>query len=310
MKACRVHRFGPPEVIAFDDVPVPAPAVGEVLVRVAAAGVGPWDGWIRAGKSVLPQPLPLTLGSDLAGVVDAIGPGVTGMAVGDPVFGVANPRFTNAYAEYAIAVRDMIARKPPGLDDVEAAAVPVVAVTAWQMLFERARVAAGQTVLVHGAGGSVGASAVQMAHHAGARVVATASHDDLAYVRGLGADAVFDYRADRFEDHARDVDVVLDTVGGDTQARSFAVLKRGGTLVSIVAEPDAGEAARRGVQASFLLVGVTTAHLDRVAGLIAAGRLRPRVGAVLPLAEARAAHEMLEGARPRRSGKIVLRVGA
>jgi NADPH:quinone reductase-like Zn-dependent oxidoreductase len=165
-------------------------------------------------------------------------------------------------------------------------------------------------VPVHGAGSSVGASAVQMAHHAGVRVVATAGRDDLGYVRGLGADVVCDYRADRFEDHARDVDVVLDTVGGDTQVRSFAVLKRGGTLVSIVAEPDAGEAARRGVQASFLLVGVTTAHLERVAELIAARRLGTRVGAVLPLAEARAAHEMLEGARPRPSGKIVLRVGA
>jgi NADPH:quinone reductase-like Zn-dependent oxidoreductase len=310
VKACRVHRFGPPDVITLDDVPVPMPAAGEVRVRVSAAGVGPWDGWIRAGKSVLPQPLPLTLGSDLAGVVDAIGPGVTGVAVGDAVFGVTNPRFTNAYAEYAVAARGMIAGKPPGLDDVEAAAEPVVAVTAWQMLFERARVATGQTVLVHGAGGSVGASAVQMAHHASARVVATAGRDDLAYVRGLGADDVCDYRADRFEDHARDVDVVLDTVGGETQARSFAVLKRGGTLVSIVSEPDAGEATRRGVQASFLLVGVTTAHLERVAELIAAGRLTTRVGAVLPLAEARAAHEMLEGTRPRPSGKIVLRVGA
>jgi NADPH:quinone reductase-like Zn-dependent oxidoreductase len=310
VKACRIHRFGPPDAIVLEDVPVPEPAPGEVLVRVAAAGVGPWDGWIRAGKSVLPQPLPLTLGSDLAGIAEKVGLGVAGVAPGDAVFGVTNERFTEAYAEYAIAVRGMIAAKPAGMDDVEAAAVPVVAVTAWQMLFERAPVAAGQTVLVHGAGGSVGASAVQMAHHAGARIVATAGRDDLAYVRGLGADVVCDYRADRFEDHARDVDVVLDTVGGDTLARSFAVLKRGGTLVSVVAEPDAAEAARRGVQASFLLVGVTTAHLERVAELTAAGRLETRVGAVLPLAEARQAHEMLEGTRPRRSGKIVLRVGA
>jgi NADPH:quinone reductase-like Zn-dependent oxidoreductase len=310
MKACRVHRFGPPESIVLDDVPIPAPAPGDVLVRVAPAGVGPWDGWIRAGKSVLPQPLPLTLGSDLAGVVETVGPGGAGVAPGDAVFGVTNERFTGAYAEYAIAARGMIAAKPAGLDDVEAAAVPVVAVTAWQMLFERAHVTAGQTVLVHGAGGSVGAPAVQMAHDAGARVVATAGRDDLAYVRELGADVVCDYRADRFEDHARDVDVVLDNVGGETLARSFAVLKRGGTLVSIVAEPDAAEAARRGVQASFLLVGVTTAHLERIAKLIAAGRVRTRIGAVLPLAEARAAHEMLEGTRPRPSGKIVLRVGA
>jgi NADPH:quinone reductase-like Zn-dependent oxidoreductase len=308
MKACRVHRFGPPGAIVLEDVPTPTPGAGQVLVRVAAAGVGPWDAWIRAGRSVLPQPLPLTLGSDLAGVVEALGAGVTGVAAGDAIFGVTNPRFTDAYAEYALARRDMIAAKPAALDDVRAAAVPVVAVTAWQMLFERAQVAAGQTVLVHGAGGSVGASAVQMAHHAGARVVATAGRDDLGYVRGLGADVVCDHRAERFEDHARDVDVVLDTVGGETQLRSFAVLKRGGTLVSIVSEPDAQEAGRHGVRASFLLVGVTTPLLERVAELIAAGRLTTRIGAVLPLADARVAHEMLEGARPRPSGKIVLRV--
>jgi NADPH:quinone reductase-like Zn-dependent oxidoreductase len=140
-------------------------------------------------------------------------------------------------------------------------------------------------------------------------VIATAGRDDLAYVRGLGAETVCDYRADRFEDHAHDVDVVLDTVGGETQARSLAVLKRGGTLVSIVSEPDAQAAARRGVQASFLLVGVTTALLERVAGMIAARRLTTRIAAVLPLADARTAHEMLDGVRPRPSGKIVLRVG-
>src|SRR5436190_12702149 len=162
MKAARIHSFGSPDVIEFEDLPTPVPNPDEVVVQVKAAGVGPWDAWIRAGKSVLPQPLPLTLGSDLAGVVETLGAGVTGVATGDAIFGVTNPRFTDAYAEYALARRDMITAKPAALDDVQAAAVPVVAVTAWQMLFERAQVAAGQTVLVHGAGGSVGASAVQM----------------------------------------------------------------------------------------------------------------------------------------------------
>ncbi|HTN87370.1 MAG TPA: NADP-dependent oxidoreductase [Sorangium sp.] len=304
--AARVHRFGGPEVIAIDKVPVPLPGPGEVLVRVAAAGVGPWDGWIRAGKSVLPQPLPLTLGSDLAGVVAAVGPEVTDLAPGARVFGVTNERFTGAHAAYAVAQAGMVARAPLRLDDVQAASVPVVAVTAWQALFEQAQLEAGQTVLVHGAAGGVGAYAVQLARRARARVIATASAKDRDFVRGLGADVVVDYRSERFEDAAKDVDAVIDLVGGDAQARSFAVLKPGGTLVSAVSNPDQEEAARRGVRASFFLVDVTTARLDRIAALLDAGELSTDIGAVLPLAEVRGAHEMLDGARPRPRGKIVL----
>ena len=182
-KACRVHRFGPPDVITLEDFPPPAPGAGEVLVRVKAAGVGPWDAWIRAGKSALPQPLPLTLGSDLAGVVEAVGPGVANVAPGDAVFGVTNPHFIGSYADYALAAAGMIAKKPAALGDVDAASVPVVAVTAWQALFDQAQVMRGQTVLVHGGAGNVGAYVVQLAHRAGLRVIATAGETDLAYVR-------------------------------------------------------------------------------------------------------------------------------
>lgn len=174
MKACRVHHFGPPDVILIEEVDRPHPGEGEVLVRIKAAGVGPWDAWIRAGKSVLPQPLPLTLGSDLSGAVEAIGPAVTALKPGTEVFGVTNRQFTGAYAEYAVASAGMIAAKPVRLSDAEAASVPVVAVTAQQALFEQAKLAAGQTVLIHGAAGSVGAYAVQMARLAGLRVIATA----------------------------------------------------------------------------------------------------------------------------------------
>jgi NADPH:quinone reductase-like Zn-dependent oxidoreductase len=309
MKANRIHRFGPPDVIVYEEVVRPEPGPDEVLVRVHAAGVGPWDAWIRAGKSVLPQPLPLTLGSDLCGVVEVVGADVHGFTPGDTVFGVTNARFTGAYAEYAVAASAMLAPKPHRPSDVEAAAVPVVAVTAWQMLFEHARVGPGTTVLVHGAGGSVGAHAVQLARLEGARVLATAGTDDLAYVRGLGADAVVDYRTARFEDVVGTVDVVVDTVGGDVQRRSFSVLKPGGALVSAVSQPDAAEAGRRGVRATFLLVDVTTAHLTRIAALLDAGSLTTRVGAVLSLAEGRTAHELLDGLRPRPRGKIVLRAG-
>src|SRR4051812_4885951 len=185
--AVRVDRFGPPEVITLEAINLPEPAPGEVLVRVAAAGVGPWDAWIRAGKSVLPQPLPLTLGSDLSGTIAACGPGVTAFKAGDAVFGVTNARFTDAQAEYAVARTDMIAPKPASLSDIDAATLPVIAVTAWQALFEQAALTRGQTVLIHGAGGNVGALAVQMARGAGLTVLATASAKDLDYVRCRGA---------------------------------------------------------------------------------------------------------------------------
>jgi NADPH:quinone reductase-like Zn-dependent oxidoreductase len=282
--------------------------VDESLVRGLAAGVGPWDAWIRAGHSVLPQPLPLTLGSDLSGVVEMVGSGVTSVRPGDAVFGVTNSRFTDAYADYALASAAMIARRPDRLDPIDAASVPVVAVTAQQAI-ERVGQVAGATLLIHGAAGSVGAYAVQLAHRAGAHIVATAGTRDLGYVRGLGADTVVDYRTARFEDVAHDVDAVLDFVGGEVQRRSFVPLRRGGTLISAVSEPDQALARQCGVTAHFFLVEVTTERLTALARLIDAGTLITDVGAVLPLASARIAHEMLDGTRPRPRGKIVLRVG-
>ena len=308
MKAWRVNGFGGTEAMTLEDVALPQPGPGEILVKVAAAGVGPWDGWIRSGHSALPQPLPLTLGSDLSGTVAALGDGVTDFAEGEAVYGVTNPRFVGAYAEYAVAKAGMIAGKPESLSHEQAASVPVIAVTAWQALFEQARVGRGQTVLIHGGAGNVGAYAVQFARQSGARVIATAGTGDVETVRALGADRVIDYRTQRFEDAISDVDVVIDLVGGETQARSFAVLKTGGMLVSAVSEPDQALAAQHGVKALFFLVEVTTLHLTRIAEMIDAGELRVNVGQVLPLAEARTAHEMLEGTRPHPRGRIVLDV--
>ena len=308
MMAWRVHEFGPPETMQFERVPVPDPGPGEVLVKVRAAGVGPWDGWIRAGRSALPQPLPLSLGSDLSGEVQAVGPDVTDLRVDDQVYGVTNPRFIGAYAEYALASAAMIARKPTSLDYIKAASVPVIAVTAWQGLFDQAQLEAGQTVVIHGAAGNVGAYAVQMARRAGIRIIATAATDDFAYVRELGADTVVDYQTQRFEDVARDVDAVFDLVGGDTQQRSFQVLRQGGKLISAVSQPDQHLAKSYGVDAAFFLVNVMTKHLTQIAGLIDSGELRTRVGTVVPLADAHEAHLMLEGIRPAPKGKIVLAV--
>jgi len=308
MKAVRVHSFGPPEVISFEDVSKPEPAGGEVVVvQVKAAGVGPWDALIRSGRSVLPQPLPLTLGSDLSGVVHAIGPGVGKFKIGDEVFGVTNERFTGAYAEYAVAKATMIALKPKTLNHSHAASVPVVAVTAWQMVFELARLSLGQSVLIHGGAGNVGGYLLQLAKRAGAMVITTAAAKDTSYVRSLGAYGVIDYRLRRFEEQVKDIDVVLDTVGGDTLDRSYGVLKRGGILVSSAAQPSQEKAQQHGVSALFFLVRVTTDRLKKIAELIDAGELKTEVGEVLWLNEARQGHQMLEGA-PHRRGKIVIKV--
>jgi NADPH:quinone reductase-like Zn-dependent oxidoreductase len=307
MKAVRVHRFGGPEVISFDDVPKPEPGRGEVVVRVNAAGIGPWDALIRSGKSALPQTLPLILGSDISGVIDSLGPGVANLKVGDEVFGITNECFTGAYAEYAVAKASMIAAKPKMLNHVHAASVPVVAVTAWQMIFDFAQLSSGQAVLVHGGAGNVGGYAVQLAKRAGAVVIATASVENDSYVRRLGADGVIDYRARRFEERVKEIDAMLDTVGGETLDRSYGVLKRGGIVVSSAAQPSKERAEQYGVRAVFFLVQVTTERLTMIGEMIDAGALQSEVGEVLWLDEARRGHEMLEGA-PHRRGKIVIKV--
>jgi NADPH:quinone reductase-like Zn-dependent oxidoreductase len=248
----------------------------------------------------------LTLGSDLAGEVIAVGQGVSRPLVGDQIYGVTNSRFVGAYAEYAVASAAMVASKPASLSSIEAAGVPVVAVTARQALFDQAKLTTGQTVVIHGAAGSVGAYAVQLAHQAGLHVIATASAGDAALVRELGADTVIDYRTGRFEDNVRGADAVIDLVGGDTQRRSFQVLRRGGKLISAVSEPDQLLALGHGVEAAFFLVDVTTEELAEIARLIDDGKLRTGVGVVLSLADAPQAHLMLEGLKPRPKGKIVL----
>lgn len=308
MTAYTVHEFGPPEIIRPEVVEKPQPGQNEVLIKVFAAGVGPWDGWIRSGKSALPQPLPLTLGSDLSGVIEAIGPNVTSVSPGDAVYGVTNPRFIGAYAEYAIAAAGMIALKPVTIDHVEAASVPVIAITAHQALFQHGKLKAGESVLIHGAAGSVGAYALQFARKARLRVIATAASEDVGRVKELGADKVIDYKREHFENEVNNLDAVIDLVGGDTQRRSFGVLKRAGRLISAVSQPDQELAKTFGVEAFFFLVAVNTPQLVDIAALIDKGELRQNVGVVLPISEAVAAHEMLEGQRPRPKGKIVLKV--
>jgi NADPH:quinone reductase-like Zn-dependent oxidoreductase len=305
MKAVRISAFGGIERIEYADVPRPTPGPGQVLVRVAAAGVGPWDTWVREGKSVLPQPLPLVLGSDISGTVAALARDVAGLRPGDAVFGVTNAGFTGGYAEYALAEAAMIAHKPSQLNHPQAASMPVVATTARQMLFDHARIAAGQRVLVLGGAGNVGGYAVQLAHAAGAEVIATAFLHQAERVLALGATSVLDPAVPWPKDLIGKIDAVIDTVGGAALTRAFDVVRTGGNVISAVAEPDLARAAGNGVHAAFILVSVTTADLELLAALVETGKLRVHVGEVLPLAEARRAHEMLAG-RPHRPGKIVL----
>lgn len=302
MKAARIYSFGPPNVVVVEDVPMPSPGPGEVLVRVMAAGVAAWDAIIREGKSkVSPQP-PLTLGLDLSGVVEQVGPGVTDFAPADEVYGVTNPQFCGAQAEFAVARAGMIARKPQSLNHVEAASAPVIAVTAWQMLLQYGQATRGQTVVVVGAGGNVGAYAVQMAVDAGIHVVAIAHLADQDLLHSLGVKSIIDSSKPAFEQDLPQVDVILDTVGGSTFQRCVAALKPGGKLVTSVSTQPLPAGA------IFFYAEVTTERLQTLTPLFEAGRITARVGSVLPLSEARQAQGMLAGA-PHKSGKIVLQIG-
>ena len=301
MRAIRVHAFGGVDRLQIDDIPRPIPGPDQLLVAVKAAGVGPWDAWIREGQSALGQTLPVTLGSDVSGVVVELGDGGADLAIGDRVYGVTNGAFTGGYADYAVVEASRVAPRPAGLDDVSAASLPVVAVTAWQMLFEHARVEPGQKVLVRGAGGSVGAAATQIAVASGTKVTGTCRDKDFDRVRVLGAEPVPDDAA-----HGT-FDAVVDTIGGAALDRFAAELRPNGMLVSAVRAPGPDAAKRRGVRTGFFIVAVTRQRLDRISELVARGSLRPEVGEVLDLGDARLAHEMLAGS-PHKPGKIVLRV--
>ena len=307
MKAIRFHEFGEAKVLVHEDVPKPEAKAGEVLVRVRAAGVNPVDWKIRSGglKSMSPK-LPQIPGFDVAGVVASVGAGVERFKVGDEVFSYMSLRRGGGYAEFVAIPEGEVASKPKKADFVHAAAVPLAALTAWQALFDHADLKEGQTVLVHGGAGGVGHFAVQLAKAKGAKVIATGSEKNLAFLKELGADQVIDYRAQKFEEHVRDVDVVLDSIGDDTLARSYQVLKKGGFVVSIVAQPDQAKLAELGLRGAVFLVQPNPAQLAEIAALIDAGKVVPVVSETLPLAEAKRAHELSQAGHTR--GKIVLRI--
>jgi NADPH:quinone reductase-like Zn-dependent oxidoreductase len=308
MKAVAMHAYGGPEVLKYEDAARPDPATGEVLVRVHAAAVNPVDWKVRAGhlKGFLNYSSPLIPGWDLSGVVEATGAGVTDWKQGDAVYARPDLRRNGAYAEYIAVRASELGHKPRSIDHVQASAIPLACLTAWQALFDAGGLKAGQRVLIHAAAGGVGTFAVQLAKWKGAHVVGTASERNHAFLRELGADEVIDYTKTNFEEVVRDVDVVLDTLAGQTRDRSWNVLKKDGILVSILGQPSPDDAAQRGVRAAGVFVEPNQAQLGEIAKLVDSGKLRPIIETALPLAQAARAHEMNQTLHTR--GKIVLQV--
>ncbi|AQZ53080.1 NADP-dependent oxidoreductase [Martelella mediterranea] len=301
MKAVVITEYGSNDVVHLVDIDKPSPGAGEVLVKVHAAGVNPIDWKIRGGAGErMGMPLPIRLGGEFVGTIEALGPGVHSFGHGEAVFGMVH---TGAFAEYALAKADNIVRKPSGLDFIQAAALPLAGTTAWQALFDEAGLSAGQRLLVTGGSGGVGSLAVQFAKAKGAHVTAVASARNAQFVRDLGADAFIDYTSGPFEEAASDIDVVLDTVGGESFQRAFKTLRKGGFMVTVVAFPgDEAERFEVGVKRSFTVPSAPS--LSAIADLVEAGKVTPHIDTVLPLAEIRQALALSEAGRAR--GKIVL----
>ena len=308
MKAIRIHGRGGPERLVYEDVPQPHPGQGEVLVHVYATGVIAnelqWSATYET-KTGSKRSLPIP-GHDLSGVVEEVGSGVTTISKGAAVYALTAFDRDGAEAEYSIALPSELAPKPRTLDYVQAAAVPLTALTAWQALFDHASLAAGQTILIHGAAGGVGVFAVQLARWAGAQVIATASARNRDFLRELGANQIIDYTTTPFEEVVHDADIVLDTIGGDTLEHSYEVVKPGGVLVSVASPPAAEKAKAHGVRSAWFVVEPNREQLIQIGDLIDTGQIRPIIETVLPLSQARQAYE--QGARGHTRGKIVLRV--
>jgi NADPH:quinone reductase-like Zn-dependent oxidoreductase len=305
MHAIRIHKFGGPEVLEDDVLPVPEPQGDEILVRVEAASVNPVDYKTREGKfpKAPDDALPITLGRDLSGVVEAVGTGASKVTKGQPVFALLGYD-RGAYAQHVVLKPGEWAPKPDNISHVEAASVPLAALTAWQGMIDHGDLKKGQRVLIHGGAGGVGHFAIQIAKAWGAWVATTCSKEDFDFVQSLGADQPIDYKTERFEDRLVDIDLVYDLIGGDTQERSFKVLKRGGALVSTLEEPDKAKALFKNINTAHYMAKPDADELKEIASLIEAGKIRPVVHATYPLADAAKAEQALASDHVR--GKIVL----
>ncbi len=304
MKAVVIHSYGGPEVLKYEDAPRPEPKGNQVLIRVMAAGVNPVDAAIREGRGRRGN-LPLVPGMDVAGVVE--GPGNSSrFKRGDEVYAYLSFEEQGGHAEFAVASEDEVALKPKAIDFETAAAVPLAATTAWQALVDRAQLSGGQIVLIHGGSGGVGSFAVQIAKARGAKVIATASSANQDLLKELGVDQPIDYTTTKFEDVVKNVDVVFNAVRGDTLARSYGVVKPGGFIVSITGPPDASELEKHGIRGTGMMAHPDGKVLEELSRLLDAGKIKPIVSTVLPLAEEGKAQEQVATTHTR--GKIVLKV--
>ncbi|PST64019.1 NADP-dependent oxidoreductase [Rhizobium sp. SEMIA4064] len=307
MKAVRIHAFGGPEVLRLEEIERPEPKIDEILIRVEAASVNPVDWKMREGSypAVQEDDLPYVLGRDVCGTVEKVGEGVGAFRLGEAVYAFLNPRH-GGYEQFVIARPEEVAPKPRLMNPVEAAAIPLAGITAWQGLFEHGGLQAGQRVLIHGGAGGVGHLAIQFAKAKGAWVATTVSGGDMEFARYLGADQVIDYESERFEEAIQPVDMVFDLVAGETQDRSFSVIKTDGILVSTLAQPDKKRATELGIRAIRYTAQPNGVQLAEISRLIDDGKVRVEIRRVYPLDQARAAQEAIMNEHNR--GKIVLRV--
>ena len=308
MKAIVAHEYGGPEVLKYEDAPRPEPKDDQILVRVIAAGVNPVDGMIVSGMFSKDKKLaaPMIPGGDIAGVVEKTGSQITKIKKGDAAYAYLSLKNNGGYAEYAVTNEKEAAIKPKSISFEQAAAVPIVALTAWQALIDNAKLSAGQSVLINGGSGGVGMFAIQIAKARGAKVFATASTANQDFLKELGADVAIDYKTQKFEEIAKDVDVVLDTVGGDTLARSYGVVKKGGFIATLNAPVDQSELAKRGIRGQFVDVRPNSDELAEIGKLIDAGKIKVIVTQTFPLADAMKAQQQAATGHTR--GKIVLKV--
>jgi NADPH:quinone reductase-like Zn-dependent oxidoreductase len=304
MKAVRIHVYGASDVLKLEDIPTPQPGAGEVLVKIHAASINPIDYKIREGARK--GALPITMGRDYSGTVESLGVDASGFSKGDAVFGLLE-RDRGSYAECVATKASLLAARPKNLDHAAAAAVPLAAITAWQGMVDHGGMRAGQRVLVHGGAGGVGHMAIQIAKAQGCWVATTVSGRDRDFVLGLGADQAIDYKNEKFEDQVSDIDLVYDLIGGETQTRSFAVLKPGGALISTLQEPDQQKAKEKNLRTAHYMADANGPELAEIARLIEDGKIRPHLAARFPLNEAAKAQDMLE--KEHVQGKIVLTLG-
>jgi NADPH:quinone reductase-like Zn-dependent oxidoreductase len=308
MKAVRIHEFGGPEVLKMDEVPVPEPGDEDVLIKVYATSINPVDWKIRSGasKEKFPSALPLTLGWDVSGVIEEVGRNVKNLNPGDEVYSRPDPTKNGAYAEYIVVKATQVGMKPRNIDHVHAAAVPLAGLTAWQGLFDHGELQKGQKVLIHAASGGVGTFAVQFAKWKGAYVIGTASADNIDFVKELGADEVIDYKKEKFEEQLKDIDLVFDTRGGDTQKKSLKVLKNGGRLITTVKPENQEEAKEKNIHIEGYMAQSYPDQLKQIAQLIDEGKVKPVISKIMTLEEVAEAQRLSEEGHVR--GKIVIRV--